>query len=117
MQGPDAPQVSVVGSAANRPDVLAVPKDNRIYRRELYHAYPTRIEREIWTLPDEWNTVLLFGHNPGYTELANDLRGEGTIDNVPTCGIVGARARIDDWSDFLLAEADRICFLYPKQTQ
>ena len=96
--------------------VFDVPKDKRTYLRGLYHAYPDRIEREIWTLPPEWDTVLFFGHNPGYTDLANLLQGEDYIDNVPTCGIVGAQAAVDDWSDFLLAEARRTLFLYPKQT-
>lgn len=94
---------------------LDVPKTHRRYARTLYHAGPAAIERELWTLPPEWNTVLLFGHNPGYTDLANRLRAEGFIDNVPTCGIVGARAAIDDWTDFLLAGADRFCFYHPKQ--
>lgn len=96
-------------------DVLSV--DNAIYLRRLYHADAATIAQNLRMLPPEWDTVLAFGHNPGYTELANRLAHDEYIDNVPTCGIVVARAPIDDWTDFRLAEARRVAFYYPKQTK
>ncbi len=96
-------------------EVLTV--DNAIYLRELYHAWPATIEAQVQNLPDEWETVLAFGHNPGYTDLANKLQNDLYIGNLPTCGIVGARSNVKDWKDFTLANAQRIAYLYPKQTE
>ena len=96
-------------------EAFGLGKDDVIQRGELYHAGPRQIERQIRTLPDSWKTVLVFGHNPGYTDVANLLDHDQTIDNVPTCGIVGARARIDSWEDFELSRAKRTTFMYPKQ--
>lgn len=94
---------------------MEIPAANCQFDKVLYHAWPTAIETRIKQLPNKWQTVLLFGHNPGYTDLANQLQHQGFIGNVPTCGIIGARADIDDWSYFSLANAQRIAYLYPKQ--
>jgi phosphohistidine phosphatase len=96
-------------------DVLSI--DNAIYLRELYHAWPSTIEAQIRSIPEEWDTVLVFGHNPGYTELANQLKNDLYIGNMPTCGIVGASSDVKEWKDFTLASAKRIAYLYPKQTE
>ncbi|TXF91290.1 histidine phosphatase family protein [Neolewinella aurantiaca] len=102
-------------TAAYFKDILSV--ENTIYLRELYHASPQTIEAQIKKLPDEWETVLIFGHNPGYTDLANRLKNDVYLENVPTCGIVGARSDVDEWKDFTLEGAKRIAYLYPKQTE
>jgi len=94
-------------------DVLTV--ENAIYLRELYHAWPATIEARVQKLPDDWQTVLVFGHNPGYTDLANDLQHDHYIGNLPTCGIVGATIDVDRWADFTLAGAKRVAYMYPKQ--
>lgn len=96
-------------------DVLTV--GNAIYLRELYHAWPATIETQVRNLPDEWDTVLVFGHNPGYTDLANKLKNDLYIGNVPTCGIIGARSGVEEWKDFSLTDAQRIAYMYPKQTE
>jgi len=96
-------------------DVLSV--ENAIYLQELYHAWPITIEEQVQNLPNDWETVLVFGHNPGYTDLANKLKNDLYISNLPTCGIIGARSNVNDWKDFTLADAERIAYLYPKQTE
>lgn len=102
-------------TAAYFKDVLGV--ENAVYLRELYHAWPDTIEAQIRNLPDEWSTALVFGHNPGYTDLANRLENDLYIENVPTCGIIGARSNVKLWKDFSLAGAQRVAYLYPKQTE
>jgi len=80
----------------------------------LYHAYPVEITRLVRRLPEEWNTVLLFGHNPGFTDLSNLFLGD-YIDNVPTCGVVGASSEVNSWADWKPERARRHLFYYPKQ--
>ncbi|HNU42759.1 MAG TPA: histidine phosphatase family protein, partial [Cyclobacteriaceae bacterium] len=61
--------------------------------QKLYHASEDGILDVIRNLKDSprdsEEVVLLFGHNPGLTEFANVLLNQ-TIDNIPTCGVVGA---------------------------
>ena len=42
--------------------------------------------------------VALFGHNPGLTDLLNDLCGFST-DNLPTCGIAAVTLKNKSWSE------------------
>lgn len=96
-------------------DAFSIDKDQVLIQDELYHASPKTIERAIRQLPDKWSTVLIFGHNPGFTDVANALKNDQYIGNVPTCGIVGATIDVKKWKDFELEKARRTAFLYPKQ--
>lgn len=96
-------------------DALGVPASRLRAAEELYHAWAETISAQVRKLPQDWDTVLLFGHNPGYTDLANRMDNQQIIDNVPTCGIVMGQATIDDWKDFNLDKTMRKAFLYPKQ--
>ncbi len=97
-------------------EAFGLPEAAVITESELYHAWPDTIEEHVQNLPADWDTVLVFGHNPGYTDLANRLKHDSYIDNVPTCGIIGAQADVPSWADFRLSTAKRTLFLYPKQT-
>ncbi len=95
-------------------EALGIGKDRIIREKKLYHAGPKTIQACIQELPDSWNTVLVFGHNPGYTEVANLLTNDDYIGNVPTCGIVGSSSDAKKWTKWKLAEAHRTVFLTPK---
>ena len=95
-------------------EAFGLGKEDILKQTGLYHAMPEDIEAEMQLLPKEWDTVLVFGHNPGHTYLANSLQHESTIDNVPTCGIVSAESNVTDWNDFRIGEARRVGFMYPK---
>ena len=43
-----------------------------------------------------FNNVVLVGHNPGITDLANFL-SPGVTRNMPTCGVVSVTIDSDDW--------------------
>lgn len=96
-------------------EAYGLGKDGILKEKKLYHAGPKTIERCIQKLPDDWDTVLVFGHNPGYTEVANKLKNDDYIGNVPTCGIVGSRSDAKKWSKWEMGEAKRTAFYYPKQ--
>ncbi|MEM6396454.1 MAG: histidine phosphatase family protein [Bacteroidota bacterium] len=91
----------------------AIDKSKEIRTQELYHANPDHIEAQIQKLPGAWNEVAVFGHNPGFTYLANRSQG-AFIDNVPTCGITACRLDVDRWSDWSMTDAERLFFWYPK---
>lgn len=65
-------------------------------------------------LPSEWSTVMIFGHNPVFTTIANHFSDE-YIANVPTCGIVKVVTPADNWNDFDGKQARMETFYYPKQ--
>ena len=95
-------------------EAFGLSKSQVIKEKKLYHAGPKTIERVIQDLPKDWNTVLVFGHNPGFTETANALQNDDYIGNVPTAGIVGCELKTKKWSKWTLADAKRTVYYYPK---
>ncbi len=96
-------------------DVFGIDRERFLTDEDLYLATPREIERVIRGLPPEWDSVLLFGHNPGYTDLANRILHQDTLENVPTAGIVGTHCDVSQWGDWRIATTRRTRFLYPKQ--
>lgn len=80
----------------------------------IYEAFPSTIFHLIQNLSATLNTVLIFGHNPTITSIANSF-GSTYIDNVPTCGILHIEATIDDWANFNKENGILKAFYYPKQ--
>lgn len=112
----------IVASPANRAFTTAtyfaeafdIPVSKIRQEKELYHAYPSDILELVQQLEDKADTVLIFGHNPAYTDFANRFT-EDYIDNVPTCGIFQLEANVSKWSDFDESTARLTAFHYPKQ--
>ena len=63
---------------------------------DLYLASCKQLTRFVEALPDEINTVILIGHNPGLTELCNYFTDD-CLDNLPTCGIYEVAFNVDAW--------------------
>jgi phosphohistidine phosphatase len=84
--------------------------------RELYLASPETILGIIAAQDNAFNDIVVCGHNPGITELANRLSAV-SIDNVPTCGMVFLEAEIDDWSQLENTRCTLLQFDYPKRVQ
>ena len=64
----------------------------------LYEASAQILLERVRALDETWQEVLLVGHNPGLTDLANLLTAIG-IDNLPTCGVVVAELALDSWRE------------------
>lgn len=58
-------------------------------------------------------TLLLFGHNPGLTQLANHL-GPREIPNLPTCGVLHLRFDAAIWAVVGFARGEEVLFDFPK---
>lgn len=86
-----------------------------LIKDEIYEALPDQLQEVVVKLDDEWDTVAMFGHNPGFTIYANRFSEGFRFDNVPTCGIVLIRAEVDHWSDFLPGNARIIEWYFPKE--
>lgn len=67
-----------------------------VLEQNIYEAAPQDILHIVSLLPDSADTVLLFGHNPTLTDVANRF-SEKNIDNIPTCGIVQIESKADSW--------------------
>lgn len=89
--------------------------DTQIVEEEkIYEAGLGNLIKIINNLQETFNTVMIFGHNPGLTYLANYL-GDKSIDNIPTCGIVKITFDINSWQDISDGSGKIVFFEYPKK--
>ncbi len=92
---------------------LGMTKECIVIDRRLYHAGIETILSVVQELPDEIQAVYIFGHNPGFTHVANHF-SQRSIDNVPTTGILKIVSQSDKWLDFDPNHARMEAFYYPK---
>jgi phosphohistidine phosphatase len=81
---------------------------------ELYLASPVGIIDVLEREGENYTDVMIIGHNPGLTELANRL-SNSQIDNVPTCGVFAVDIEIDSWADLANTQGTMNYFDYPKK--
>lgn len=81
---------------------------------DLYLASPDDIIAVVARQDSSFRDLIVCGHNPGLTELANRLTGAG-IDNVPTTGVVIIGLDIRSWADLDGAQGDLLLFDYPRR--
>ena len=62
-----------------------------------------------------FNSLMMFGHNPGFTDFANFLV-PGITNNVPTAGVLCVNIDQDDWNLFEQPETELVVYDYPKNT-
>lgn len=93
---------------------LSYPKDQIVIDQTLYHGTNQEVINVIRNVSDEIGTLMIFGHNPGFTDLVNQLSGS-SIYNIPTCGIAEIGFDIQSWNDIDKNKGRLIDFDYPKK--
>jgi phosphohistidine phosphatase len=94
---------------------IGYPEEFLQREEDLYLASPNQIVAVIARQDSSFRDVIVCGHNPGLTELANRLTGAG-IDNVPTSGLVVIALNLNQWSDLDGAQGELLLFDYPRRT-
>lgn len=94
-------------------ETLGYPKegietDDRIYLANIHELLSV-----VRAIDNTWNTVCLFGHNPGFTDFANALT-QSSIVNIPTCGVFACSFDVNQWKDIELGNGKRIFYDFPK---
>jgi len=77
---------------------ISFPNQNIRYDKDLYTFSHIALEKWIKNLEFSIDHVIIFGHNPAFTDIANEL-GSIYISNLPTSGIVWIEFEINDWKD------------------
>ena len=85
-----------------------------IIKDEIYESMSSTIVQLIQRLPEDLDTVMLFGHNPTFTSVAN-IFNDNYIGNMPTCSIARIDGDVANWMEFKEGNAKLTEFHYPKE--
>jgi len=61
-----------------------------------------------------FNNLMLFGHNPGLTDLANYL-STGVTNKLPTAGLISVQFERDNWALYERPKTELLEYDYPKK--
>jgi phosphohistidine phosphatase len=109
-----SPAVRALSTASVMARELKVAATQLRQDERLYLASPPDMLAVIRELGGDAMHLMVFGHNPGITEFANQLSAGERIDNLPTCGVFTALFDVDDWGDLGWQSGREAEFDYPK---
>lgn len=90
------------------------PHERIVVRPDIYHADPVTLLRVVRDSPDEAQSVLLVGHNPGISELANLLSPSPLSEEMPTAAILCLHFQVERWAEADTQNAEFYFFDSPR---
>jgi len=89
--------------------------DHIQFEESIYEANTSALLKVVNGLDDDAENVVMFGHNPGFTDFANELCN-ADIYNIPTAGMVLISFPFDSWRMVSKGTGELIFFDYPKNS-
>ncbi len=90
------------------------PTNKILIKSEIYEASITDLLNLLASFQDVNNHVMMFGHNPGFTYLANYLCNNFN-NNMPTCSFVHLTFETNNWIEITANSGTLKYFEYPKK--
>lgn len=92
---------------------IGYPYEQVDFQEDIYEASVRTLLKVVNELSEKHHTVIIVGHNPGFSYLAEYLAGT-VIGNIPTCGIVELEFDLETWAMVSQNTAMLKSFIYPK---
>jgi len=112
-----SPAVRAVTTARCVADALGYPFEFVHREADLYLASPRAIFEVLASQDNNFNDLLLVGHNPGLTDIINELLPDLSLDNLPTSGIVCLDSSAETWAEIADANIELVFYDYPKNPE
>lgn len=109
-----SPATRALATAEAMAEELGYAWDEIVADKRLYHGDSEDILAVIEEQDDWIDCLMVVGHNPGLTSLANYL-SQLDFENVPTAGVVDLRYNVTSWTETAVVEPIQVTFDYPKK--
>jgi len=98
-------------------DAVDYPRENIVLEQRLYLAAPGTIVDIVTAQSATVEALLVVGHNPGLSELVQELSPTFDVDDLPTAAIVGLEyPGALAWTDIEHADPTVAYYDFPKNT-
>jgi len=91
------------------------PKKKIVFDDNMYHSDARYLLELVRNQDDEDKTIMLFGHNPDFSDFADILLKQNPVYNIPTTGIYCIRLDVDSWEKVQEGTGEAVFFDYPKR--
>jgi len=98
-----SPSKRTVDTLAYFREVWPIPDQNLHMPADTYLGESSTWLSHLQSMPAEAEVVLLVGHNPGITDLLNDLNGSSVeeVSHLRTCEFVHLDFDVSEWNEIL----------------
>ncbi|MGH8175179.1 MAG: SixA phosphatase family protein [Steroidobacter sp.] len=110
-----SPAVRAQATATIMARELGVAAAQVRYDERLYLASAKNLLQVIQELGGQTKHLMVVGHNPGITEFADEVSGDRSVDNLPTCAVYTLQFDTKYWSELEWASGLNADFDYPKK--
>lgn len=110
-----SPAVRALSTALIFMRELELGTNNLHLDRSIYESSKDNLITLIKKQKDSFKSIMLFGHNPGFTEICNAISDKYYFDNVPTSGIVSFTLDVSSWKNLKLKSAVLNYQQFPKE--
>jgi len=109
-----SPAVRALSTAVLVARELDYPHDKIKVEPDIYEADLETLLAVIHALPDDAGSVLLTGHNPTITDVANYLSPSPLSNEMPTAGIICLHFQVERWAEVKQDNAEFYFFDCPR---
>ncbi|RZJ64196.1 MAG: histidine phosphatase family protein [Flavobacterium sp.] len=88
---------------------ISYPVESIVYKDDLYTFDERQLEKTVRSCSDDYDNVILFGHNEAITNFVNKF-GDIFIDNVTTSGVVSLTFDANNWSGIGKGRTRKVIF-------
>ena len=111
-----SPALRAFSTAKHFARVFDIQEDKIQTNKAIYEANTTALLQVVNSLLNEYDTIAIFGHNPGFTDFANYL-ADAHIYNIPTSGVVIINFDVEDWKEISRHTGTMLSFDFPNNTE
>ena len=108
-----SPALRAITTAHAFADTMDLVREEIALQPRIYEATPQTLVQLLRLLDDADQHVMLFGHNPGFSQLAN-LLAPCPFDDMPTCAVAQIALDVPHWRDAAPDQGKLRHYLFPK---
>ncbi len=109
-----SPAVRAITTCRVFAKALGVKEGEITQDKGIYLAPTEMLLRTVNLLNDDWQRVMLFGHNPGFTDLAEYI-SDADIGEMATCATARIDFTVDSWAEVSMGLGTLVWYDYPKR--
>jgi len=111
-----SPAIRALHTAVIFARVFDFPLKSLQINNMLYESSEEIMIEYIKNIPEDCQSVMLFGHNPDVTDLVNHFV-KITVDNIPTSGVVSLTFKCQTWNQISRDNLDSELLFYPSKEE
>lgn len=109
-----SPALRAITTAHSFAEALGIDSEQISVQSRVYEASLSTLMRLLRGFDDNDPHVMLFGHNPGLSELACSL-AHCPFDGLPTCAVVQLEFAAKHWGAIDADSGELLRYMFPKQ--